>query len=66
MANLDHVKVVLAGKDAIEQWRKNHLAQRLDLEGANLQEAVLRTGVLPRVLRSLVRPFKRWFGVRRK
>jgi len=41
MANAEHLEVVKKGKAAIEQWRKQHPKERLDLSRADLGEANL-------------------------
>ena len=41
MANQEHLEVVRQGADAINEWRKEHLGEHLDLRRANLREADL-------------------------
>lgn len=41
MANPEHVKVVRQGKGAIDEWRRAHPGQGLDLSGITLYEAKL-------------------------
>ena len=41
MANPEHVEVVLKGARSIEEWRRKHPGQTLDLSGADLREANL-------------------------
>ncbi len=42
MANRDHLRVVKRGAAAINQWRRQHPDERLELSGANLSRAHLR------------------------
>jgi hypothetical protein len=42
MANEEHVKILLAGRAAIWEWRKHHQRSVFDLRGANLTGANLR------------------------
>jgi hypothetical protein len=50
MANPEHVKIVLAGRDALGEWRKSHRAQldltAADLRGTNLSGADLSRAIL--------------------
>ena len=39
MANQEHLEVVRQGADAINEWRKEHLGEHLDLREADLQGA---------------------------
>jgi hypothetical protein len=41
MANPEHVEIVKLGKEAIKDWREDHVDQTLDLSGADLREADL-------------------------
>ena len=41
MANQEHLEVVRQGADAINEWRKEHLGEHLDLRQADLRRANL-------------------------
>ena len=42
MANREHLEVVRQGADAINEWRKEHLGEHLDLRRADLRRPDLR------------------------